>query len=108
MIDKFLFRKRGHFYCMFVDFAKAFDTVNLEYLICSLEKSGMHGRVLKLIQEVYSPVKATLRTKQGLTDFLNANWGATGLYVKSYTFHYAHKRIGNNAEEVRVQRNLCG
>ena len=28
LIDKHLFRKRGHFYCLFVDFSKAFDTVN--------------------------------------------------------------------------------
>ena len=28
MTDKFLFRKRGRFYCMFVDVFKAFDTVN--------------------------------------------------------------------------------
>ena len=28
IIEKFLFRKRGRFYCMFVDFSEAFDTVN--------------------------------------------------------------------------------
>ena len=28
MIDESLFRKRGRFYCMFVDFSKAFDSVN--------------------------------------------------------------------------------
>ena len=60
MTDKFLFRKRGCFYCMFVDFAKAFDTVNRDYLIYSLVKSGMHGRMLKLIREVYPTIKATV------------------------------------------------
>ena len=50
---------------MFVDFAKVFDTVNLDYLIYSLVKSGTHGRVLKLIREVYSTVKATVRTEKG-------------------------------------------
>ena len=69
MIDKFLFRKRGRFYCMFVDFAKAFDFVNRDNLIYSLVKSGMNDRVLKLIREVYSAVKATVQTEQGLTDF---------------------------------------
>ena len=75
MIDKFLFRKRGRFYCMFVDFAKAFDTVNRDYLIYSLVKSGMHGRVLKLIREVYSTVRATVRTEQCLTDFFECKLG---------------------------------
>ena len=26
MIDRFLFKKREHFYCVFVDFSKAFDS----------------------------------------------------------------------------------
>ena len=33
LIDKHLFRKRGRFYCLFVDFLKAFDTVNYDFLI---------------------------------------------------------------------------
>ena len=44
VIDRFLFRKRGRFYCIFVDFSKAFDTVNRNYLSYSLIKSGMHGK----------------------------------------------------------------
>ena len=60
---------------MFVDFAKAFDTVNRDYLIYYLVKSGMHGRVLKLIREVYSTVRATVRTEQGLTDIFECKLG---------------------------------
>ena len=75
MIDRFLFRKRGRFYCMFVDFSKAFDTVNRNYLFYSLIKSGMHGKMLQLIIEIYSNVKATVRTDEGLTDFLECNLG---------------------------------
>ena len=46
IIDKFLFRKKGRFYCMFVDFSKAFDTVNRDYLTYMLIKQGMHGKML--------------------------------------------------------------
>ena len=35
----------------------------------------MHGRVLKLIREVYSTVKATVRTEQDLTDFFECKLG---------------------------------
>ena len=69
MIDKFLLRKRGRCYCMFVDFSKAFDTVNRNYRFYFLIKSGMHGRMLQLIREVYSNVKATVRPDEGLTHF---------------------------------------
>ena len=49
MIDRFLFRKRGRVYCIFVDFSKAFDTVNRNYLFYSLIKSGMHGKMLRTV-----------------------------------------------------------
>ena len=71
MIDRFLFRKHGRFYCMFVDFSEAFDTVNRNYLFYSLIKSMMHGKMLQLIREVYSNVKATVRTDEGLTYFFS-------------------------------------
>ena len=48
---------------------------NRDYLIYFVVKSGMHGRVLKLIQEVYSAVKATVRTEQDLTDFFECKLG---------------------------------
>ena len=54
---------------MFVDFSKAFDTVNQNYLFYSLIKSGMHRKMLQLIREVYSNVKATVHTDEGLTDY---------------------------------------
>ena len=46
IVDKYLFRKKGRFYCMFVDFSKAFDTVNRDYLIYTVIKQGMHGKML--------------------------------------------------------------
>ena len=52
---------------MFFDFSKAFDTVNRDYLFYMLIKQGMHGKMLKLVREIYSKVKATARTRDGLT-----------------------------------------
>ena len=75
IVDKYLFRKKGRFYCMFVDFSKAFDTVNRDYLIYTLIKQGMHGKMLKLVREIYSQVKATVRTKDGLTKLFDCILG---------------------------------
>ena len=41
----------------------------------SLIKSGMHGKTLQLIREVYSNVKATVCTDEGLTDFFECKLG---------------------------------
>ena len=60
---------------MFVNFSKAFDTVNRDYLIYTLIKQGMHGEMLKLVREIYSKVKATARTKDGLTILLDCILG---------------------------------
>ena len=38
-------------------------------------KSGMHGKKLQLIIKVYSDVKATVRTDEGLTDFFECKLG---------------------------------
>ena len=67
VIDKHLFRKRGRFYCLFADFSKAFDTVNHDFLIYLLIKSGMHGKVLTITRKVYSKVTAAVCTQNGLT-----------------------------------------
>ena len=56
----------------FVDFSKAFDTENRNYLFYSLIKSGMHW---KMFREVYSNVKATVRTDEGLMDFVECKLG---------------------------------
>ena len=76
-MDKYLFRKKECFYCMFVDFSKAFDTVNWDYLIYTLIKQGMHGKMLKLVREIYSKVKTKVRTKDGLTKLFNCILGVT-------------------------------
>ena len=75
IVDKYLFHKKGRFYCMFVDFSKAFDTVNRDYLIYTLIKQGMHGKMLKLVREIYSKVKATVQTKDGLTKLFDCILG---------------------------------
>ena len=66
-VDKFLTRKKGRFYCPFVDFSKAFDCVNRDYLIYIIIKNGMHGKMLKLLGDTQSNVTAPMKTKEGFT-----------------------------------------
>ena len=75
IVDKFLFRKKGRIYCMFVDFSQAFDTVNRDHFIYTLIKQGFHGKMLKLVREIYSKVKAAVRTKEGLNKLFDCILG---------------------------------
>ena len=45
----------------------AFDCVNRDYLIYIFIKNGMHGKMLKLLRDMYSNVMAAVKTKQGFT-----------------------------------------
>ena len=67
ILDKFLTRKKGRFCCLFVDFSKAFDCVDRDYLIYTFIKDGMNGKMLKLLRDMYSNVMASVKTKQGFT-----------------------------------------
>ena len=75
LAEKYLSRKRGKFYCCFVDFSKAFDTVNRKYLIYCLIQNGLHGKLLKIIRSIYERVEAAVRINQSITDFFLCKLG---------------------------------
>ena len=54
MGQKYLSKRGGRFYCLFVDFSKAFDRVNHTELINSLIRKGEHGKFLNLLIAMYS------------------------------------------------------
>ena len=53
-VQKYLSKKGGRFFCLFVDFSKAFDTINHVELINCLIRNGVHGKYLKLLIAMYS------------------------------------------------------
>jgi len=61
LISKYLGKKRGRFYCVFVDFSKAFDSVPHKLLFFRLLKGGMHGNIVKLLQDMYSKLKSCVQ-----------------------------------------------
>ena len=50
--------KRKRLYCCFVDYQKAFDTINRTKLWTKLLFSGIPGRILKVIKNLYSQAKS--------------------------------------------------
>ena len=52
-------------YCCFVDFEKAFDTVDREVLWAVLANIGVRGQFLKCLQSLYGVDSAAVRTAQG-------------------------------------------
>ena len=53
MISKYLSRKGGRFYSVYVDFSKAFDTIPHLQLFYRLIREGLHGKVIKVLRNMY-------------------------------------------------------
>ena len=87
----------GKLYCCFVDFKKAFDTVNRDLLWQVLEGLGIQGRILEIIKSLYAHDSAAVRSSQGISAifrcFLGVKQGCPlsptlfGLYVDGLEKH---------------------
>jgi hypothetical protein len=69
IVQKYLDRKRSKFYCAFIDFSKAFDTVNRTKLWYVLIKKGLHGKMIKILEDMYAQVKSSVRVGKCRTSF---------------------------------------
>eukprot|EP00745_Piridium_sociabile_P043608 TRINITY_DN8944_c0_g1_i10.p1 TRINITY_DN8944_c0_g1~~TRINITY_DN8944_c0_g1_i10.p1 ORF type:complete len:1137 (-),score=123.12 TRINITY_DN8944_c0_g1_i10:208-3198(-) len=59
VIEKHLLKNKK-LYVAFIDFKKAYDTVNRNVLWTVLLRAGVQGRMLKMIQAMYSTVRASV------------------------------------------------
>jgi hypothetical protein len=53
LVQTYLSRSKGRFYCLFIDFKKAFNSVPHNFLWFKLINDGVHGRILHVIQSLY-------------------------------------------------------
>ena len=67
IIDFFLAKKK-RLYCMFIDYEKAFDRVERAFLWQKLLDSGVDGRVLTVIKDMYRKAKSCVKTGSVCSD----------------------------------------
>ena len=74
IVEKYVAKKKGRFYCAFIDFSKAFDSIPQS---CTTDcyKTRVHGKILTVLKSLYSNLNACARTKEGLTDMFECNVG---------------------------------
>ena len=65
LAQKYLSKPNGRFYVLFVDMSKAYDKIPHALLWQRLIKIGLHGRVLKILQSMYSKLKSCVRIDNG-------------------------------------------
>ena len=73
-IEKHLL-KHTKLYVAFIDFKKAYDTVNRDILWMVLYRSGVRGKMLRMIRGIYATVQACVMSKSGLSDLFECFQG---------------------------------
>ena len=72
LIDVYLQREKALF-CAFIDYKKAFDSVQRGLLWGKLFNSGVNGKVLCVIRDMYAKAKSCVKTRHGLSQFFVSN-----------------------------------
>jgi hypothetical protein len=67
IVMKYFSMKRKSLYVAFIDFQKAFDSVDHCMLYHVIRENGINGKLFKSIQSIYK-TKASVRTSQGITN----------------------------------------
>ena len=86
VVQKYLSRPKGRFYCAFVDFSTAFDCIQHNLLFYALVKKGVHGNFIKVIQSMYKSLKSCVKTPQGLTEVFDCSTGTRQRCILSPLF----------------------
>ena len=66
---------RKRVYCAFIDYKKAFDTIQRELLWQKLLSSGIHCKIFTVIRNLYSQAKSCVRKGNFLSDYFVCNIG---------------------------------
>ena len=74
LIDFYL-HKGKKLYCAFVDYRKAFDSIDRVYLWKKLIHSDINGKMLKVIFNIYDKAKSCVQSKEGLSNFFVSSTG---------------------------------
>ena len=75
IIQKYLTKKRGRFYCIFVDFAKAFDSIQHQKLWDAFARNNINGKILLVLKSMYSKLKSCVKGENQLSTFFKYSVG---------------------------------
>ena len=94
--------RRKKLYVAYVDFHKAFDTVNRSTLWKILERNGVRGQMINILKSMYSSVRCRVRCSEGLSDPIDCLMGLKqGCKASSILFLYM-------IDEIAKEMKKCG
>ena len=75
IIEKVVKKNKNRLYAVFIDFKKAYDTIDRSKLFMRLQDIGINGTFLKNIKSMYETISYKIKLKDGYLDPINSNLG---------------------------------
>ena len=75
LTQKYLSKRTGRFYCIFIDFEKAFDSIRHDKLWDALRRKGVSGKFLSTFQSLYGQLKSCVKVDDTLTEYFRCTVG---------------------------------
>jgi len=95
IVQRYILKKSGKVYICFVDFKKAFDTVNRGVLWDVLRKAGVGGKMMVMLQSMYKTVRACVRCPDNLTEVFDCPIGVRqGCVLSPTLFSFLVNELG--------------
>ena len=82
---------KEHVIGVFLDFAKAFDTVNHRIVFGKLAHCGIRGNILQWIQNNLNNRQQRVTLKETTSTLSNITWNSTRFNVGTFTLCYLYK-----------------
>jgi hypothetical protein len=74
LINLYLHKKQ-RLYCCFIDYQKAFDTINRSALWGKLIKNGINGKIVRVIYNMYDSAKSYVKQQSMISGIFACNVG---------------------------------
>ena len=75
VVEKIVKKNKKHLYAIFIDFKKAYDTVDRNILMKRMNELGINGIFLRNTMGMYKNTKYCIKLKEGYTSPINSNLG---------------------------------
>ncbi len=89
IVQKYLNSRGGKFYALFVDFAKAFDSIKRNKLWDLLQTHGLSNKMNKLLRSIYENVKVCVRNNNEVSETFTCHLGVRqGCILSPFLFTF--------------------